>query len=83
MDGAIVSDPSDVLEAWTHHFFPLAKSQFETTPALEELMKESTTLLSESFQKEEIFLDVTITAEEVHHAVNVMNYETDEVRWLR
>ena len=35
-------------------------------------MKQLTTLLSESFQKEEVFLDVPFTAEEVHHAVNNM-----------
>lgn len=35
-------------------------------------MKQSTTLLSESFQKQEVFLDVPFTTEEVHHAVNNM-----------
>ena len=35
-------------------------------------MKQSTILLSESFQKEEIFLDVPFTAQEVYHAVNIM-----------
>ena len=72
MDGAIVSNPSDLLEAWTHHFCRLAKSQVETNLDLEGLMKQSTTLLSESFQKEEVFLDIPFTAEEVHHAVNNM-----------
>ena len=35
-------------------------------------MNQSTALLSESFQKEEIFLDVPFTVEEVHHALNIM-----------
>ena len=33
-------------------------------------MEQSTSLLSESFQKEEAFLDVPFTIEEVEHAVN-------------
>ena len=35
-------------------------------------MEQSTSLLSESFQKEEAFLDVPVTIEEVEHAVNRM-----------
>lgn len=35
-------------------------------------MKQLKSLLSESFQREEFFLDVPFTAEEVHHAVNIM-----------
>ena len=34
VDGAIVSNQSDLLEAWTHHFCRIAKSQVETNPAL-------------------------------------------------
>ena len=33
-------------------------------------MEQSTSLLSESFQKEEAFFDVPFTIEEVEHAVN-------------
>ena len=36
------------------------------------MIKQSITLLSESFQKEEVFLNVPFTVEEVHHAVNNM-----------
>ena len=35
-------------------------------------MKQSTTLLTESFQEEEVFLDVPFSAEEVYHAVNIV-----------
>ena len=72
VNGALVSDPSHFLEVWTQHFQNLAKSQVETNPALEEVLKQSTSLLSESFQKEEAFLDVPFAIEEVEHAVNRM-----------
>ena len=47
----------------------------ETNPALE-VLKQSTSLLSEFFQKEEAFLDVPFTIEEVEHAVNRMKLKS-------
>ena len=72
MDGALVSDPSHVLDVWTQHFQSLAKSQGDTEPEIKELLKQLTTLLSETFQKEKVFLDVPFTIEEVGKAVNRM-----------
>ena len=46
VNGALVSDPSHLLQVWTEHFQNLAKPQVETNPALEEVMKQSTFLLS-------------------------------------
>ena len=69
VNGEIVSDPLQLLEAWTQHFQNLAESQRKSNPALEELFRQSTSLLSSSFQKEEVFLDVPFTSEEVEHAV--------------
>ena len=54
----------------TQHFQNLAKSQEKMTPELKELMKQSTTLVLANFQKEEVFLDVPFSLEEVEHAVN-------------
>ena len=53
VNGAMVSDPSLLLQAWTQHFQSLAKSQEDTNPALKESIKQSSTLLSVTFQKEE------------------------------
>ena len=67
VDGAIVSDPSGLMEAWTLHFCHLAESQVEANPALDELMNNS-----DVGQNEEVFLDIPFTIEEVQHAVNKM-----------
>ena len=72
VNGALVSDPLQLLEVWTQHFQNLAQSQRESNPALEELFRQSTSLLSSSFQKDEVFLDVPFTSEEVEHAVRKM-----------
>ena len=72
VNGAMVSDPSLLLQAWTQHFQSLAKSQEDTNPALKESIKQSSTLLSGTFQKEEVFLDVPFSIEEVEHTVYKM-----------
>ena len=72
VNGTLISDPSHLLNAWTQHFQSLAKSQVDLHPTLKELMKQLTSLLSESFQKEEMFLDTQFTFEEVEHMVNKM-----------
>ena len=72
VNGTLLSDPSLLLQAWTQHFQSLAKSQVETIPALKESIEQSKTLLSTTFQKEEVFLDVAFTTEEVEATVNKM-----------
>ena len=66
MNGALLSDPTQLLEAWTNHFQNLAKSQLSTR---EGLQQEST---SSSFQKEELFLDFPFSTDEVTLAINRM-----------
>ena len=69
VNGDLASDPLQLLEIWTQHFQNLAQSQRKSNPALEELFKQSTSLLSSSFQT---FLDVPFIREEVEHAVQNM-----------
>ena len=64
-------DPSQLLEVWSHHFQNRAKSQVETNTPLEEQMRPSASLISATFQKEEAFLDVPFTTQEVEHAVKL------------
>ena len=71
VNGALVSDPSQLLQTWTQHFQSLAKSQ-EKNPALKESIKQTSTLLSATFQKVDVFLDVPFSTEEVEHTVNKM-----------
>ena len=65
MNGILISDPTELLAAWTSHFQKLAQSQIELHPGLQELQQKMATLSSTSFQKEETFLDVPFTEEEV------------------
>ena len=60
-------------------FQSLAKSQEEKNPALKKSIKQSSTLLSATFKKEEVFLDVP---EEVEHTVNKMINLLDQTIWL-
>ena len=71
VNGTLLSDPSLLLQAWTQHFQSLAKSQEETNPALKESIEQSKTLLSTTFLKDEVFLDVAFTTEKVEAAVKV------------
>jgi hypothetical protein len=41
VNGALVSDPSQLLKTWTQHFQSLAKSQEEKNPALKESIKQT------------------------------------------
>ncbi len=72
VNGAFVTDPSQLLDEWAHHFQSLAESRVETNLSLQELAEQSTSLLSATFQKEETFLDTPFTADEVECAVNRM-----------
>ena len=72
MNGTLVSDPSQLLQVWTQHFQSLAKSQEEKNPALKESIKHASTLLSATFQKEEVFLDVPFSTKEIEHTVKKM-----------
>ena len=69
VNGALLLDPTQLLEAWTNHFQNLAKSQLSMQ---EGLQQESTSLLSSSFQKEELFLDFPFSTDEVTLAINRM-----------
>ena len=55
---------------WTQHFQSLSESQGEENSALQESVRQTSTLLSATFQKEEVFLDVPFSTEEVEHTVN-------------
>ena len=59
--GTVVSEPAQLLEAWTTPFHKLAQTQGGCNPSLKDLHKHMTTLLSESFLKEDTFLDVHST----------------------
>ena len=72
VNGALICDPPQLLQAWSQHFQSLAQSQEEKNPALKESIKQSSTLLSATFQKEEVFLDVAFCTEEVEHTQNKM-----------
>ena len=63
--GKLISDPTQLLEAWTSHFQDLAQSQIHMHEGLQELQLELASLASESYQKEEPFLDIPFTADEV------------------
>ena len=68
IDNTLVSDPSLLLKTWTHHFQELSKSQRETNIALKESFEQCTSLLSASYQKEEVFLDIAFSTEEVRQS---------------
>ena len=55
-----------------HHFQELSKSQRETNITLKESIEQCTSLLSASYQKEEVFLDIGFSTEEVISAVTKM-----------
>ena len=63
--GKLISDPTQLLEVWTSHFQDLAESQIHMHEGLQELQLELASLASESYQKEELFLDIPFTIEEV------------------
>ena len=72
IDNTLVSDLSLLLNARTHHFQELSKSQRETNITLQESIEQCTSLLSASYQKEEVFLDIGFSTEEVISAVTKM-----------
>ena len=78
VNGGLVSDPSQLLQVWTQHFQNLAKSQGETNATIKESMKQALTLLSATL-KEEVFLNVPFSSEEVEYAVNKMKLKKSAV----
>ena len=70
MDGNLISDPIELLEAWSTHFETLAQSQIHTQTGLQESQTELTSLASASYQREETFLDVPFSVEEVEHILH-------------
>ena len=72
MNGVLLSDPAQLLAAWSDHFRTLAESQINTEPELKELKRQQVSLLSSTFQMEETFLDTPFIEDEVRHAVEKM-----------
>ena len=70
VDGNLISDPLQLKKAWTQHFRNLTQSQIGSNPALLKLQRFLPSLMSSCFQKEEVFLDVPFSEEEVEHAVS-------------
>ena len=67
VDGQLISDPTKLLEVWSTHFETLAQSQMDSQPVLQELQTELSSLATTSYQREEHFLDVPFSVEEVEH----------------
>ena len=67
MTNSYISDPTNLLEVWSTHFETLAHSQMDLQPALQELQTELSSLFTTSYQREEHFLDVPFSVEEVEH----------------
>ena len=70
VDGNLISDPIELLEAWSTHFETLAQSQIHTQTGLQESQTELTSLASASYQREDTFLDVPFSVEEVEHILH-------------
>ena len=77
VNGTLVSDPSQLLQVWTQS---LAKSQEEKNPALKESIKHSS-LLSATFQKEEVFLDVTVKKMKLKKAAGPDNLTAEHLKF--
>ena len=67
VDDQLISDPTKLLEVWSTHFETLAHSQMDLQPALQELQTELSSLATTSYQREEHFMDVPFSVEEVEH----------------
>ena len=63
--GRLISEPVQLLEAWTFYFEKLAQSQMSMHTGLQDLQQKLLMLASSSFQKEEPFSDVPFSVEEV------------------
>ena len=70
VNGHLISDSAELLEAWSAHFESLAQSVIDKVPALQNLHDNLASLVSESFQKEEQFLDIPFSVEEVEHILH-------------
>ena len=65
VDGRLIPDPVQLLEAWTSHFEELAQSRTYVHTDIQDVQQKLSMLASKSFQKEEPFLDVPFSVEEV------------------
>ena len=72
VNDVLLSEPAQLLEAWSTHFRTLAESQINSEPGLKEMQRQQVSLLSCTFQMEETFLDTSFTEIEVAHAVQRM-----------
>ena len=69
IDGVLVTDRDELLQHWNTHFTNLSQSRFYAEPELMSLKQQLPSLISSSFEKEEHFLDVPFTQEEVDFAI--------------
>ena len=72
VNNVLLSDPAQLLEAWSDHFRTLAESQIVSEPEMKEMQRQKVSLLLSTFQMEEIYLDTTFTEDEVADAVQKM-----------
>ena len=68
VDGRLLSDPEELLTAWSSHFRMLSESK-KDVPELSELGKRVEEMAAESFAIEEAILDAPFTREEVARAL--------------
>ena len=68
VDGRLLSDPEELLTAWSSHFRMLSESK-KDVPELSELGKRVEEMAAESFANEEAILDAPFTREEVARAL--------------
>ena len=71
-NNALLSDPAQLLEAWSDHFHTLAESQIISEPEMKEAQRQQVSLLSSTSQMEETYLDTTLPEDEVADAVRKM-----------
>lgn len=68
IDGKVVSQGDDLIQAWMNHFHNLSKSKVEGD-TLSNLSERIQSLATTSLQNEEYILDVSFTLDEVRGAV--------------
>ena len=69
VNGKLITDSAQLLEAWTEHFQSLGQSCVLSNDGLGDLEQHVTEFRSTSFHREETFLDMPFTEEEVQQIV--------------
>ena len=70
VNGRVLSDKADLVQAWGDHFSTLAKSRRQSHEELSTLQSKVDDLTTAPLSNEEYILDVAFTLEEVQGAVN-------------